>query len=223
LKLAHDGQTFSNEVAKQVQNIPINALATLRRRHFSKYRLAKNDVEAVELLVKESGDDVLYYHPQIIDEEGNIEQHLRLAILPKFGRELLALLGRGLIFMDAVYGTNQYGFPMMTWVVRDEFGHGNPVGMCIASAENAEHWEEFMRAALTEAGFQPEEWEKLTFMIDKSSTEIAAIRSIGALYLLCHFHMLQEGLPSHTVVNSQSRKNFKVNSICFFRAFRNKS
>jgi hypothetical protein len=91
--------------------------------------------------------------------------------------------------MDAVFGTTKYGYPVLTLVVRDEFGHANPVAMCITSQENSNVWAEFLNEALHTAGLDP---CSCTFMIDKSSTEISAINKIGGRYILCIFHMLQD-------------------------------
>jgi MULE transposase domain len=161
----------------------------VRKRMLAKTRLDKNDVMAVEKLVKELGSDiVLYHHPQ--KSEGDIIiEHLRLAICTQVQRSMVKEFGKEMIFMDAVFGLSRYGFPMLTLVVRDEFGHGFPAAYCITSTEDSAVWQEFLLAVLKEADLDPKD---ITFMIDKSTIEISAIENIGAKYLLCKFHMLQE-------------------------------
>lgn len=180
---------LTDSARRAAMSVTLAQLGNLQKRRLAASRVDRNDVNAVALMVEQAGDNILYYHPQEIDADGDVESHLRLAICPKFGRDLLAKCGQKLIFMDGVYGTSKYGFPLLALVVRDEFGHGNPVALCIASAEKAEIWEEFLKAVTEAAGL---DLANLTFMIDKSQTEMAAIRNVGAQYLLCHFHMLQE-------------------------------
>jgi hypothetical protein len=161
----------------------------VRKRMLAKTRLDKNDVMAVEKLVKELGTDIiLYHHPQQIDGDDIIE-HLRLAICTRVQRSMIREFGKEMMFMDAVFGLSRYGFPMLTLVVRDEFGHGFPAAYCISSTEDSVVWQEFLLAVLNEANLDPKD---VTFMIDKSGIEISAIEAIGSKYLLCKFHMLQE-------------------------------
>jgi len=179
---------YGPAAAAKAQFVSGSHIRNLKKKLLSESRVDANDVKAVKKLVEAAGDDILYYCEQEV-EDGEVRANLRLAICPRFGREQLARSGRRLIFMDAVYGTTKYGYPMLTLVVRDEFGHACPVAMCIASAETADIWVEFLTAVLQSAGLDP---TQCAFMIDKSKTEMAAIKKIGAKFLLCHFHMLQE-------------------------------
>lgn len=49
--------------------------------------------------------------------------------------------------MDAVFGMNQYGYALLTLLVRDDFGNGVPVAFCISDAEDKERWLEFVSKA----------------------------------------------------------------------------
>lgn len=172
-------------------NVTARDIENIRKRMYIKTRIHKNDVKAVKQLVELLGSSVvLYHHPQVYDEEEEeVKEHLRLAISTPIQRAMLKEFGSKLIFMDAVFGLSKYGFPTLALVVRDEFGHGFPVGYCIASNEDGAIWAEFLTAILQSACLDP---ANVTFMIDKSSIEIAAIGEIKANYLLCRFHMMQE-------------------------------
>lgn len=172
-------------------NLTARDIENIRKRMYTRTRINKNDVKAVEKLVELLGSDVvLYYHPQVYDEEEEkVKEHLRLAISTPAQRAMLKQFGGKLCFMDAVFGLSKYGFPTLALVVRDEFGHGFPAGYCISSNEDGAIWSEFLTAILQSADLNPAD---VTFMIDKSTIEIAAIGQIGSNYLLCKFHMMQE-------------------------------
>ena len=42
------------------------------------------------------------------------------------------------VSMDATHGTNRYALKLITIMVKDETGHGVPVGHCISNKENTE-------------------------------------------------------------------------------------
>ena len=176
-------------------NIGLSAVQNVAKRVAAETRVAPNDVAAVELMAKEMGDTCLYYHPQDVEPPAvaggkpKVNQHLRLALCSPVQAKMLKAFGTKLIFMDAVYGVGKHGFPILTLLVKDDFGNGFPVVWCISSTEDKEAWKEFLVAALAAAGLTA---DGRTFMIDKSKAEMAAITEIGANYLLCTFHVLQE-------------------------------
>jgi hypothetical protein len=177
------------EICHPAMLLTSKAIKNLRKRMLAETRVDKNDAIAVDKICNTLGDSVvLYYKPQVV-EEGEIKEHLRIAICTEVQRAMLRSFGSKLIFMDTVFGLSLYGYPTLTLLVRDEYGHGFPVAYCISSAENKEIWVEFLQAVLNAAGLSA---ENLNFMIDKSQTEISAIKAIGAKYLLCKFHMLQD-------------------------------
>ena len=61
--------------------------------------------------------------------------------------------------------------------------------MCVTDHENADIWVEFLEAVLRVSGLEA---SSCTFVIDKSTTEMAAVERIGARFILCIFHLLQE-------------------------------
>ena len=170
-------------------------------------RFSANDVAAVEKMVKVLGEgdegSVLYYQRQKLRPGGAVEERLELAVMPEFGVKMLQQFGgkipvpgvrratrQAVIYLDTTWGMDKYGYGMKTALVRDEYGQGCPVAACISEGETAESWGRFLEAVLKKAGLAAAD---CVFMIDKSLAEIAAIKALGARYLLCKFHFLQEG------------------------------
>jgi hypothetical protein len=92
---------------------------------------------------------------QVTADDGTITQRFRLALTSAFGLRMLKQLGTEQCFMDAAYGLTSLGFPQTTLVVRDEFGNGVPVAVCISDNEEAFVFEEFLRAlAAVRAGLR---------------------------------------------------------------------
>lgn len=83
LLLANSGG-FSPQAAETVRSIDLSQLNNLRITQMLASRLQKNDVSSVEMLVNRAGDSVLYYQPQLIDDDNNSVQELELAICPQF-------------------------------------------------------------------------------------------------------------------------------------------
>ena len=166
----------------QVQN--------LQAARAARTRLDPNDAVSVAKAVARLGKDVVLFHddPTVPGKE---KEGFCLALMPEFGRRMLAALGGAgrLLFLDSVWGMTTYGYPLLTLVVRDEWGHHCPAATCISDSETAKVVGRFLSAALEAAKLDPAE---CVFMIDKSTAEIAAIKALGARYLLCKFHFLQE-------------------------------
>ena len=75
-------------------------------------------------------------------------------------------------------------------------------------------WQAFLDEVLEAAGMDAED---VTFMMDKSSIEMKAVRAIGAILLLCHFHMLQEAdrflRSSASEMHGSSNKALRVGTL----------
>ena len=172
-----------------VRRVTLRDIENVRKKLAMATQLDENDALAVDKLVEhmrgledcETDDYILYYDRS--------PKEFQLAISSPFQRLMMQTFGRKLMFMDAVWGTNRPGYAMLTLLVQDDFGNGVPVAFCISDAEDSARWHRFIAATLTAAGIDPAE---LTFMIDKSAIERKAITDIGASYLLCIFHVMQE-------------------------------
>ena len=92
-----------------------------------------------------------------------------------------------MIFLDAVYGLSSYGYPILTALVRDDYGNGCPVAFCIADGEEASTCSTFLRTIAAAA-----DMEISHVMMDKSKSQIASCKQLGIKYLICIFHMLQD-------------------------------
>jgi len=75
--------------------------------------------------------------------------------------------------------------------VQDEYGNGVPVAFSIATEENDDEVQRFLKGTASAVGGN---FAFKHIMIDKSTTEISAIGGLDGevKYLLCFFHMLQE-------------------------------
>ena len=127
------------------------AVENVRKRFYSRERIDSNDKMAVKKLVDALGDDVQSYVEQKV-EDGEITQHLQIIICTAVQRAMLREFGKKLIFMDAVFGLNRYGFPMLTLVVRDEYGNGFPAAYCISSTEDGDVWQNYLTTAISNLG-----------------------------------------------------------------------
>jgi hypothetical protein len=187
---ARDAGALDKVGAAGARMVTLAQVQTLQSNVAAETRVDQNDARSVDAMVKELGDGVVlfYANPGL---DGSDKAGFRLALMPEFGRRMLASFGGAgrLIFLDGVWGMTAYGYVTLTLVVRDEWGHHCPVAACIADSEKAEVVEQFLRVALERAGLEPND---CTFMIDKSVAEIAAIKALGAHHLLCFFHFLQE-------------------------------
>ena len=118
-------------------------------------QLDSNDVRATQQLVEHVRQfgttpeaHLLYFEP-----EGSAG--FQLAYSSPFQRRMLKEFGAKLVFMDAVFGTNIYGYPMLTLLVQDDYGNGVPVGFCIAEYENADTWLRFLQAMMAVSACMP--------------------------------------------------------------------
>ncbi|EFN58954.1 hypothetical protein CHLNCDRAFT_50501 [Chlorella variabilis] len=115
-----------------------------------------------------------------------------------FQARMLDQFGRRLVFMDATFGVNKYGYPLYALVVQDESGRGVPVSFMVCSSDTAEVVEHFLRTSMEGAQAAGDGTFKYkSIMIDKSKTEIAAVDQLVSTwhaegYLLGYFHFLQD-------------------------------
>ena len=135
------------------------------------------------------------YQPAASDQEEPTPFVLIMA--SPFQLAMLNEFGRLLTHMDGTGGTNKNGFLLVTMLVVDECNNGCPTGYMITSSQDADVHQTFiekMRDAVRNKVASGADFDFNKFMIDKSTTEMAAIRAaLGRdAYLLCYFHLLQE-------------------------------
>lgn len=123
--------------------VTIRDVENVRKQWAAETRLDTNDVKAVEKLVAqhdEGPESAVLYH----ESDGD---NFELALATPFQRRMLNAFGKELVFMDAVHGTNQYGYVTMALVVRDDYGNGVPVAFCVTTGEDSNRWARFLKAA----------------------------------------------------------------------------
>ncbi|KAH7620903.1 hypothetical protein NADE_003512 [Nannochloris sp. 'desiccata'] len=127
-----------------------------------------------------------HFLPSLKDIQ-NIVKQLKVEKHSPFATRMLKCFGGDMIFLDAVYGLSAYGYPILTALVRDDYGNGCPVAFCIADGEEATICSTFLSTIAAAA-----EMEISHVMMDKSKSQIASCKQLGIKYLLCIFHMLQD-------------------------------
>ena len=100
-----------------------------------------------------------------------------------FGAEF----GKQQLYMDGTFSTNRYNYVLRTLGDKDVLGRFVPAGFCISSSEGAEPLQQLLEAFRLRVlgGHKP------TVMVDKGSSETAALRGLGWPYVLCLFHYMQ--------------------------------
>ncbi|EFN51443.1 hypothetical protein CHLNCDRAFT_140162 [Chlorella variabilis] len=159
-----------------------------------------SDVQAMAVLIDELRREgsVLFYQPYKQAGRRSGEQPLVIVMQVSFQARMLDQFGRRLVFMDATFGVNKYGYPLYALVVQDESGRGVPVSFMVCSSDTAEVVEHFLRTSMEGAQAAGDGTFKYkSIMIDKSKTEIAAVDQLVSTghaegYLLCYFHFLQD-------------------------------
>lgn len=171
---------------RRSRHITLDDVNNVRRTLQEQCKLASSDVKAVELLVERIRTMDGYVVHYTRDAEMGTMQ---LILSTPFQLRMLRTFGKELVFADAAYGVNKYGYPLQTLLVRDDHGNGVPIAFSITHTENSESWKHFMSTIFDAAGV---DITAVTFMIDKSIVERAAITALGSKYILCIFHMYQE-------------------------------
>ncbi|KAL4440450.1 hypothetical protein ABPG75_003451 [Micractinium tetrahymenae] len=146
---------------------------------------------------------VPFYQPYRAATKDTGEQPLIIILQTPWQARMLDQFGRTLTFADSTYGTNWAGYPLYACTVQDDVGRGVPAGFMICSSDTVEVVEHFFRTlqegaqkAGKEVGGKGD-FKYGYIMIDKSSTEIAAVRQLVLTgdakgHLLCYFHYLQD-------------------------------
>ncbi|KAL4430891.1 hypothetical protein ABPG75_006147 [Micractinium tetrahymenae] len=146
---------------------------------------------------------VPFYQPYRAATKDTGEQPLIIILQTPWQARMLDQFGRTLTFADSTYGTNWAGYPLYACTVQDDVGRGVPAGFMICSSDTVEVVENFFRTlqegaqkAGKEVGGKGD-FKYGYIMIDKSSTEIAAVRQLVLTgdakgHLLCYFHYLQD-------------------------------
>ncbi|EFN54703.1 hypothetical protein CHLNCDRAFT_135359 [Chlorella variabilis] len=91
---------------------------------------------------------VLFYQPYKQAGRRSGEQPLVIVMQVSFQARMLDQFGRRLVFMDATFGVNKYGYPLYALVVQDESGRGVPVSFMVCSSDTAEVVEHFLRTSM---------------------------------------------------------------------------
>ncbi|XP_076144083.1 uncharacterized protein LOC143126043 [Alosa pseudoharengus] len=151
-------------------------------------------------------EHVLFYQPYTSYQELII---LLQSNLDKYGKQL--------VFVDTTHCVNQYDFPLLTLLVRDDHGRGVPVAYAIVSNECQSTLEKAL-AQLSKQFLCPPR----AFMVDKDYAEINALSSTfpESAILLCWYHVLQavERWLSKTDSSVHGPSNVKIRDgiISFF-------
>jgi hypothetical protein len=149
------------------------------------------DFESVHSMLEHEKFPLLYHNPSGEKKPGDvldISHIFQLAVCSDFQAAMLRNFG-DMVFMDAVHGTTKYGYFQLTLLVMDEYGNGCPVAFCMSPVENCEVWVKFIKEAFFKAG---RDINQTTFMMDKSTVNIAAMKKLRANYVFCVFHMMQD-------------------------------
>lgn len=188
------GGYMSHIQSARRQYLSKNDVHKLQKQRLRNRRVDDNDVAAVHTLMQELGQGesacVVYYQPQTVGADGAIEQHLNIILSSTFQQRMLRTFGSRLVLMDSTGGICSTGYPLYVMLVVDDHHNGVPVGFMITSDLDAAPVTQFVTRMLAAAGVTPKD---VSFMIDKSRVEMAALREAGVKdYLLCLFHMLQD-------------------------------
>ncbi|XP_076125981.1 uncharacterized protein LOC143139222 isoform X1 [Alosa pseudoharengus] len=178
-----------------------------RRKHFN-----SNDNQSVEcLLTGAMQEHVLFYQPYTSYQE------LIILLQTPMMKSNLDKYGKQLVFVDTTHCVNQYDFPLLTLLVRDDHGRGVPVAYAIVSNECQNTLEKAL-AQLRKQFLCPPR----AFMVDKDYAEINALSSTfpESAILLCWYHVLQavERWLSKTDSSVHGPSNVKIRDciISFF-------
>ncbi|XP_065831991.1 uncharacterized protein [Oscarella lobularis] len=126
------------------------------------------------------------------------EEDFILVLQTKMQLELMKSFSTdGVVCMDSTHGTNEYGFPLITLLVVDDFGQGCPVAWCVSNKEDRISLVYFLQAVKRNCDKAPEirpSW----FMSDDAPqyfsawTEVFSSSSTNSpppTKLLCSWHV----------------------------------
>ena len=162
--------------------LTLRACKTARRQFINKQRSdgIANDEASCRILASDNKDSVLY----LVEEPGNWQ----FAIMTPEQRKVLQVCSK-MIFIDACHSLNKKGDVTLTMLVRDPYGNGFPVAYCLCSGgETAAVWSKFLKTVVEKCELNP---DNITFMLDKSTACIAALKSLRYNFILCIFHVMQ--------------------------------
>ena len=162
--------------------LTMQACRNARRRFINSSRSEglANDEDSCRALASNKSDSVLYF----VDEPGNWQ----FAIMTPEQCTVLRVCCK-MIFIDACHSLNRKGDVTLTMLVRDPYGNGFPVAYCLCSGgETAAIWSRFLKAVVEKSEINP---QNITFMLDKSTACIAALKGLRYNFILCIFHVMQ--------------------------------
>ena len=136
-----------------------SAIKDIERQLKYKRRLHADDSTSTYLLIKklelEKYNPVILYKPQgekyliapqKYKEHNEKSELLATGIQTKEQYEMFHKHSSKITWIDAAHGTNQYGFPLISLVVPDDFGKGYSVGHLISNRSNEEVQSPFLEA-----------------------------------------------------------------------------
>jgi len=150
------GDAYLQSFVGRRQRLYYRDVKNLQKQLAREQKLHDNDVLAIEDLISSwealgSDSPVLFYQPQQLDADGNIEQHFVLVLSSSFGLAMINAFGAGedrMVLMDATGGTNQYGYQLYGMLVVDEWREGVPGAFMITSSQEASEVETFLKVGV---------------------------------------------------------------------------
>ena len=176
------GMKEHNLDEEEMEWLTMQACRNARRRFINSSRSEglANDEDSCRALASNKSDSVLYF----VDEPGNWQ----FAIMTPEQCTVLRVCCK-MIFIDACHSLNRKGDVTLTMLVRDPYGNGFPVAYCLCSGgETAAIWSRFLKAVVEKSEINP---QNITFMLDKSTACIAALKGLRYNFILCIFHVMQ--------------------------------
>jgi hypothetical protein len=112
-----------------------------------------------------------------------------LTIQTKFQKELYEKYGHSILCIDATHGTNAYRFMLITCIVPDEFGRGQPIAWCIADTVTEAIVQAFLKTICDRSPYTTVR----VIMTDDDDTGWKAAEHVygNIQHILCRWHIDQ--------------------------------
>lgn len=155
------------------------------------HQRATNDAVSVQLWTDHNQNETIFYQPQ----EG-LQPFVLIFFTLDMEEKFKSLGNKKTLLMDATFGTNHWRFPLTTFMVMDEDGHGYPVAWALHSGENKSTYLLILDKLAERMG--PNFWPSV-LLIDDACAEIAAFQSSvwhsrGTILALCIWHVKRSWL-----------------------------
>ena len=134
--------------------------------------------------VRRAVGDSCYFRPRVPGSSKLLLVHQTL-----HQRHIMGLYSQTIIGMDAIYKTNNHGYPFFLVSVETNHGHFYPVAMAVVEDEAGETVAE----ALQQLRLMNPGWQPQYVIMDKSDAELNAVSEVfpNTTPPLCDFHRLQ--------------------------------